>query len=45
MRVSDTEPLLNVKDVAARFGVPVSWIYGKAEDGTLGHLQNPRRDL
>ena len=29
------QPLLDVKGVAARFGVPVSWVYAKAEDGTL----------
>ena len=27
--------LLSVQEVAQRFGVPVSWVYAKAEDGTL----------
>ena len=41
--------LLTVQDVAAHFGVPVSWVYAKAESGELpsyklGHYRRFRED-
>ncbi len=33
------ERLLTVKEVADMTGLPVSWIYSKAEDGTLPHFK------
>lgn len=29
------EPLLTVREVSERLGVPVSWVYSKAESGEL----------
>ena len=31
--------LLTVKEVAARFSVPDSWVYAKAEAGELAHVK------
>ena len=35
----DIEKLWGVAELAERTGLPRSWIYSKAEDGTLPHLK------
>ena len=39
MKPVDSEPLITVKEVARRFGVPPSWVYSHAEDGSLPSLK------